>query len=129
MDGDSVGFWSDLVGRLTGPMTFRLVLQPLMSMAYAVRDGVRDAREGRPLYSWDLFTGTGDSRALLREGWRAVFRVIVLGALMDAIYQLIVFRQIRLVELLIVVFVLAFLPYLLLRGPVNRIARRWVGSR
>jgi hypothetical protein len=41
-------FWTDLVGRLTGPMTFRLILQPLMAILIAVRDGVKDAREDRP---------------------------------------------------------------------------------
>jgi Outer membrane protein beta-barrel domain len=126
---DLSSFWADLVGRLTGPMTFRIVFQPLMSMSYAVRDGVRDARQGRPAYFWALFTRSSQRRALLEEGWRAVFRVIVLGVVMDVIYQLIVDGNVRLVELVFVVLVLAFLPYLLLRGPVNRIARRWVGTR
>jgi hypothetical protein len=38
-------------------------------------------------------------------------------------YQLIVFRWIHPVELVVVVLLLAFVPYLLIRGPVNRLAR------
>jgi hypothetical protein len=42
---------------------------------------------------------------------------------MDLIYQVVVLRRFYPLEALIVAFVLAFLPYILLRGPVNRIAR------
>jgi lauroyl/myristoyl acyltransferase len=42
---------------------------------------------------------------------------------MDLIYQVIVLRWFYPLEALIVALVLAFLPYILLRGPVNRIAR------
>jgi hypothetical protein len=31
MDDTLTRFWNDLVGRLTGPMTFRLILQPVMA--------------------------------------------------------------------------------------------------
>ena len=43
---------------------------------------------------------------------------------MDAIYQYLVLRRFYLVEALVTVFVLAVLPYLLIRGPVDRIMRR-----
>jgi hypothetical protein len=42
---------------------------------------------------------------------------------MDVIYQYIVLRTFYPVEALIVVLVLAFLPYLIARGLVNRIVR------
>jgi len=42
---------------------------------------------------------------------------------MDVIYQYLVFRWFYPGEAVIVAFVLAFVPYLLIRGPVNRIAR------
>ena len=126
MDDALANFWSNLVGRLTGPMTFRLILQPVMATIYAVRDGIKDAREGRPPYFWSIFTHPGDAGPRLREGAHAVGRVILLGVVMDVIYQLIVFRWVYPIELVVVVFLLAFNPYLLLRGPVNRIAARWV---
>ena len=119
--------WSDLVGRLTGPLTFRVILQPVMAMLYAVRDGLRDARAGRPAYFWSILTNPEGRISLLNEGWRAVLRVIVLGVIMDTIYQIIVLRTIRPLELVLVVLMLAFVPYVLLRGPINRIARRWLG--
>ena len=60
----------------------------------------------------------------LREGLKRISRVIVFAFVMDAIYQYIVLRRFYPVEALVTVFVLAVLPYVLIRGPVHRIARR-----
>jgi len=113
----------DLLARVTGPMKFRLILQPVMGAVFAIRDGLKDARQGRRPYFWTIFTEAGARKELLEEGWKAVFRIIVLGIVMDVIYQFIALKAVRPLELVIVVFVLACLPYVLLRGPVNRIAR------
>lgn len=115
--------WDDLIGRIGGPMSFRLLLQPAMAMIFAIRDGLKDAREGRPAYFYSLFTDPQNRRSRLREGFKAVARVFALAIIMDLIYQVAVLRWFYPVEALVVAFVLAFLPYILLRGPVNRIAR------
>jgi hypothetical protein len=47
---------------------------------------------------------------------------------MDVVYQIIVLKTFYPVEALIIAFLLAFVPYLLIRGPVARIARRWCGN-
>jgi hypothetical protein len=116
-------FWNDMAGRIGGPMSFRLLLQPAMAMFFAVRDGLKDAREGRPAYFYSLLTDPANRRSRLREGFKAVARVFVLAIIMDLIYQVIVLRWFYPLQSLIVAFVLALLPYILLRGPVNRIAR------
>lgn len=115
-------FFSELVGRVHGPFSFRFVLQPAMAVLYAALDGLADSRSGRPPYFWRIFTHPEERRPLLSEGWRRVARVITLGAVMDAIYQIIVFRWIHPVQLVIVVLGLAFVPYVLLRGPIGRLA-------
>jgi hypothetical protein len=105
-------------------MMFRFILQPLMAIPYAYRDGIHDARDGKPPYFHAILHGHGESRGLLREGLKAVSRVIVLGVLMDTIYQIIVFRRFYPIELAVVVLTLAFVPYLLFRGLFDRLARR-----
>src|SRR5215469_3081070 len=45
-------FWSDFLARFDGPLHFRLFVQPLMAILFAVRDGSRDAREGRSAFLW-----------------------------------------------------------------------------
>jgi len=37
----------DMTARVTGPMKFRLVLQPLMAVIFAVIAGLKDAKAGR----------------------------------------------------------------------------------
>jgi hypothetical protein len=94
-----------------------------MALIFAIRDGLIDARQGKPAYFYSLFTDPERRRQRLNEGFKAVARVFILAIVMDIIYQFIVFRWFYAIQALIVAFVLAFLPYILIRGPVNRIAR------
>ena len=64
-------------------------------------------------------------RVLAREGLKRVSRVIVFALVMDAIYQYLVLRWFYPVEALVTAFVLAVLPYIVIRGPAARLARRW----
>ena len=52
-----------------------------------------------------------------------IFSVII-AAILDSIYQLKVHRGVFLGELIVTAVVLAIFPYLFVRGPVSRIARR-----
>jgi hypothetical protein len=114
----------DLVGRVTGPMKFRLVLQPVMAAILAIHAGLRDAREGRPPYFWAIITEPALRGNLIKEGWRAVSRVFIFAVIIDAIYQYIEYRWFYPFEAIIVAVILALVPYVLIRGPVSRIARR-----
>ena len=114
-----------LIAQPSGPLAFRLILQPLMVTILAIIDGVKDARAGRPLYTWTILTDPAHRGSYLREGLKRVSRVIIFALLMDAIYQFLVLRRFYLGEALVTVFVVAVLPYLLIRGPAARIARRW----
>ena len=114
---------TNLASRVGGPMTFRIILQPLMASLFAFRDGLRDAREDRPPYLWTLITDSSQRVDLLRQGWAAVGRVFILAIVMDVIYQLIVVGWIYPFETLTVSILLAVIPYLVIRGPVNRLVR------
>jgi hypothetical protein len=46
----------------------------------------------------------------------------------DAIYQHLVFKTFYPVEALFIALLLAYVPYLLIRGPVARIVRWWRGG-
>jgi hypothetical protein len=92
----------------------------------AIRAGMRDAREGKPAYFWTIITNREHRRELLQEGWKAVAKVFGAAVIIDVVYQLIVLRRVYPGEALLVAFFLACVPYLLVRGPVERImhARR-----
>ena len=115
--------FDDLLDRVSGPMKFRLVLQPVMAAIFAIRDGRRDAREGKAAYGWAIFIRPEHRRELLRDGWKSVGKVFVIAVIIDAVYQLIVLRWFYPGEALVVAAVLAFVPYLLIRGPANRLSR------
>ena len=121
MDEGLTRFMENMVSRVTGPMKFRLVLQPLMAIIFAFRDGRRDAREGKPAYGLALFTSPGHRRELLHEGWKSVGRIFILALVMEVVYQFIVVKWFYPVEALAVAVVLALVPYLLLRGPISRL--------
>ena len=114
----------NVTDRVGGPMTFRIILQPLMAALLAFRAGWKDAQTGRPPYFWTILTDPGQRNELLREGWKSVARVFVLAIVMDVIYQLIVLQWVYPFELILVAILLAVVPYLLIRGPVNRIVSR-----
>jgi hypothetical protein len=123
MDELLARIWENLAGRIGGPMSFRLVLQPAMAVIMAVRAGLHDARSGRPLYGWAILTDPVHRRDLLREGWKAIAKVFVMAIVIDVVYQFVVLRWIYPGEAALVAFLLACVPYLLIRGPVNRLMR------
>ena len=47
---------------------------------------------------------------------------------MDAIYQIIVLKRFYPAEAVIVALLFAFVPYVIIRGPVVRIERWWLGA-
>jgi hypothetical protein len=97
-------------------------MQPAMAIFLAVCSGLKDSREGKPAYFWAFFTNPSDRRELLHEGWKSIGKLLILTVALDCVYQIIVLRWIYPFEALVVAFVLAVIPYLLVRGPVNRIA-------
>lgn len=117
-------FLHDLLERPSGPMKFRFILQPSMAVIAAVRDGINDARIGRSPFFWSIAFEPQKRVARLRDGLNATARIILLGLVMDVIYQLMVLKTFYPVEALIIAVLLAFVPHMLVRGPVTRIARR-----
>jgi len=115
--------WENLIGRSAGPLNFRLLIQPMVATLIAIRAGLKDAREGRPAFLWAALSNPSYRPELLRQGWKDVGKVFILAMVLDSIYQLIVHRGVYVLELLITAIVLALVPYVLIRGPVNRITR------
>jgi len=124
-----VGAWQriveNLIGRLDGPLHFRFIVQPLMATIFAVIDGVKDAKTGKPAYLWAMLSTPGNRNELIKDGWKHVGKIFILAVILDVFYQLKFQGTLYPGEILIVAFCLAIVPYLLLRGPVNRLIRLW----
>src|SRR6516164_3586179 len=117
--------WYQELARASAPMKFRFVLQLLMAALLAFRDGRKDAQAGSSPYIWAVLREPRERRARLIHGLNQTARIIVLGLVMDVIYQLIFLKVFYPVEALIIALVLAFVPYLIIRGLAARVTRRW----
>jgi hypothetical protein len=128
MDDTLSRIWQEISARPDGPLAMRFYLQPLMATVLAIKDGVADGRLGKPPYFWAIFTQPAQRAALVRDGWQSVRKLFIIALVLDLAYQVIVLKGLRPLEGLAVAMVLAFVPYLLLRGPANRLVRRTVGG-
>jgi hypothetical protein len=75
--------WREILDRPDGPLAFRFYFQPAMAVFLALRDGIRDAKAGRPAYLWSLFTDPAGRLERLRDGWRSVGKIFVLAMVLD----------------------------------------------
>jgi hypothetical protein len=116
--------WVNLVDRLGGPMSFRLLMQPAVAIFFAVRAGIRDAQENKPTFLGCALSNPSSWRARMRLSWKDVGTVFIVAVILDAIYQVVVHSGIFAVELLITATVLALVPYMVVRDLVSRVARR-----
>jgi hypothetical protein len=114
----------NLIGRVTGPMKLRLVLQPIMASVFAIIAGLKDAKAGKPPYLWGLLHDPAQRKEMLQSGWKSVGKVFVLALLLDVVYQVIEQARVYPFEVILVGFLLAIVPYTLVRGLVTRLASR-----
>ena len=120
----SHAFLDDLPKRLTGPGRFRFVVQPLIATLLGIRNGMADARAGRPPYLFALATDRARRGALVRDGFATVANLLLMGILLDSLFQWAILGASYPGPALIVGPVLITLPYAIARALANR-ALRW----
>ena len=119
---EPLSFMEGLMTRVNGPMNFRFILQPVMAIIFAFIDGRKDAKTGKPAYFWALFTNSDHRREMLKSGWKSISKVFVFAIILDIVFQFVKFHAVSSVlGALIAGVILAILPYLIVRGPVNRL--------
>jgi uncharacterized membrane protein len=112
-----------LLGRASGPLHLRLVITPTVATILAIRAGLKDAREGQPPFLWQVLTNPAQRQMLLHSGWKDIGKMVIVAFVFDTVYQLFVLRAFYVVQALILVVVLAIVPYVLIRGTSTRLAR------
>ena len=60
---------------------------------------------------------------LLESGWKGIAKVFVLAFVLDVVYQFVEWRGLKPLQAFLTATVLAVIPYVLLRGPINRLMR------
>lgn len=110
-----------VLGRASGPLHFRLFMMPLVVTFFAVRAGLRDARNGYPGFLWPILTHPAERPRLLRSAVKDIGRVFLIALVLDTAYQLLFLRAFYPVQLLIIAVGCAIVPYVVFRGPVSLI--------
>ena len=124
MDDIWMSIMENMSDRVSGPMRFRFILQPLMAVIFAVIDGLKDAKAGKPAYGWALLSDPAHRADMVKDGWKSIGKVFIIAMVLDLGYQIFVQGFVYPGEILLVAILLAIVPYLILRGPINRIARK-----
>jgi hypothetical protein len=119
----SRAFLDDLPKRLTGPGRFRFVLQPLLATLLGIRSGMADARAGRPPYLLGLATDRQRRGELARDGLGTVANLLLMGILLDSVFQWVILGASYPGPALVVGPVLIAAPYAVARALSNRAAR------
>ena len=116
-------FFEELPQRFTGPGRLRFILQPSIAILIGLRGGLADARAGRQPYIYGLLLGGGNRGELVRSGWAAVRDLVAMGIVLDAVAQLLIYRQVHPGAALVIGPVLIGMPYAVARALSNRAAR------
>jgi hypothetical protein len=113
----------NLMARVVGPLHFRIYFQPIMASILGIRDGIKDAHEGNPVYFWTILSDKSRRISLIKRAFKNVLKIFALAILLDAIYQIIDLHWFYPGEALLVALILAFIPYVLVCSLANRGAR------
>jgi hypothetical protein len=119
----SRAFIDDIPKRLTGPGRFRLVLQPLIATILGIRSGRADARAGWPPYLYGVLLHSELRRDLLRDALMTVAILLLMGILLDSLFQWLILGTSYLGAALVVGPILIVTPYTIARGLTNRFSR------
>ena len=119
-------FGEGLEARMTGPGKGRFILQPLIAIALGVRDGIADAKQGKPPYFIRVLFKSERKLYVLKNGIRSIATPLTVGIVLDMILQWVIFQGVYLLPAIIAGTILVAFPYALARGLSNRVARRWL---
>jgi hypothetical protein len=116
-------FLEDMPKRFTGPGRFRFFLQPVVATVLGIRSGFADARAGRPPYLYGLLFHRSLRRQLARSGFESVANLLLLGILLDSVFQWLIYGVSHIGAALVVGPTLIIAPYTMARGLSNRLVR------
>lgn len=117
-------FIEAIAARLTGPFSFRFIVQPVMAIILGVRDGLMDLKAGSPPYFYYFLSHPELREKLALSASASVVIPIVIGIILDGIVQYLMFNRIYPMQALLVGSFVIAVPYILARGLSNRLVSR-----
>jgi hypothetical protein len=127
--------WESMLMRTKDFLQLRLLFGPLQSILLATLIAKRDAKKQYPPYIWRFLATSKQRRAISRNAWINAGKIFVLAVSIDIIYQLteiIMFdakMTFNALEAALVGLLLTIIPYILMRGPVQRVIGKYYAKR
>lgn len=106
-----------------GPGALRFVVQPLIAIALAIRDGRLDATAGFDPFFYRLAFGKGGRRDLWHSAWRTLLVPFLIAFAIDSVLQAVLMGSYRFRSSLGVAILVIALPYSLARSATCRLVR------
>jgi hypothetical protein len=116
-------FLEDIPERLSGPGRFRFVLQPLLAIILGIRSGLTDAGAGRPPFLSGMIFHRKLRSELIKSAFTTLINLLLMGILMDSIFQWVIFGTSYPGAALVVGPLLTLVPYIITRALTNRFAQ------
>ncbi len=113
-----------IIELLSGPGNLRFVLQPLIAILLAIRDGRNDAKSGTPAFLAEMVSGSGPRGATLKVSMKATLMPFSVAVILDSILQIVIFDVWRLQWALVVGLFLVGIPYVVVRSISNSLFSR-----
>jgi len=120
----SLSIVEGIIARLAGPMSLRLVIQPLMASLLGARDGIVDAKAGEPPFIFGLITDCDDRKAKLGSLFKSLSKAIIIAVVLEVMAQYLLFGQVHAIGVILYVFVFMIVPYSLVRAAANVIVTK-----
>src|SRR5690349_6915950 len=127
--------WDNLIARTVGPMHLRFLIQPAVSVYFAIQAVRLDAKTNTVPFLWRFVMAKGNRKAVAKEGWKHFGKIFMMGLAMDLVYQAVVIYKLGTeenfypLESIVVAFFLAIVPYVLIRGPLSRLITLYISKR
>jgi len=113
-----------IIELLSGPGNLRFVVQPLIAILLAIRDGRNDAKSGTPAFLAEMVSGSGPRGATLKVSMKATLMPFSVAVILDSILQIVIFDVWRLQWALVVGLFLVGIPYVVVRSISNSLFSR-----
>lgn len=129
-----IRYIENLIARTEGPMNLRFFIQPTVSLIFALRAAFKDAKNGAVPFLWRFVVSKDKRIHVAKEGWKDFGKIFIMGIVLDIAYQLILIFKLKSamyfypLESITVAICLAIVPYILFRGPTNRLVT-WLKSK
>ena len=85
MEETLIRVWEDLIGRVSGPLTLRLVIQPAGATILAIRAGLNDSRHGKDALFLEHPSQSRTTKRPVARGGKDVGKLFITAVDLDVV--------------------------------------------